>query len=157
MAKKKERVLSLARQFRAMDTKHRDFVETLNEEERKEFSTFMSLKYVGNVDGIPELQSWYLAATNERVNKHYFSLSRHPKLQWLLCTTVSPNMGVQNHYWMRPASNKRNLRAYRFLEMLHPTASEEEIELLVSINTEEDLKSYARDLGWDEKRIRDEL
>lgn len=154
---KKERKLSLARQFRAMDTKHRDFLSGLNSDERREFSSFVSMKYVGNVDGIPELQEYYLTAANQRVNRHFFSLGHHPELQWLLCTTVSPGMGTHNHYWLRAATTTNRNRERKFLEHIVPGANETEMNLLLATNTIEQLREHARLLGWDEQRIRDEL
>lgn len=151
------RKLSLSRQFRAMDTKQRDFYDELTDEERREFSTFITMKYSANVEGISELQEWYIQASNQRVNQNYFLLSKHPKLQWLLCTTVSPNMGIQNHYWLKKNETKPNNKGRKFLENQFPNLSEEEIELMLAVNSTEQLREQARKLGWDEKRIRDEL
>lgn len=156
---KKERKLSLARQFRAMDTKQRKFLQSLDSDERKEFSPFLSMKYSANVDGIPDLQEYYLTAANQRVNRHFFSLGHHPELQWLLCTTVSPGMGTPNHYWLRAKETKsaQERRARRFLETMYPDANDQEIDLLMELNSHEQLREHARLLGWDERRIKDEL
>lgn len=146
---KKERKLSLARQFRALDTKHRNFPETLDHEERKEFSTFLSFKYLSNVDGISDLQEYYILAANQQVNKHFFALSKHPNLQWLLCTTVSPGMGVHNHYWLPTKAKKADRRWHQLIESQYPHLNEEEIELMVKINSEDDFKQLSRDLGFE--------
>jgi hypothetical protein len=81
--------LSIKNEMYQLDTKNRNFVDELSEAERKKFSTYIMLKYCANVDGGPDLQEWYLRATNERVNINFFDLGKHEKLQWLLCTTVS--------------------------------------------------------------------
>lgn len=153
----KTRKLSLARQFRAMDSKQRDFLESLDEEERKEYSSFLAIKYAANVEGIPELEEYQIMATNERANPHYLALSRHPKLQWLLLTSISPGMGNHNHYWLRANAKRGSNRLRNFVEKLYPHLSEDEVDLMISINTVEDFRTLARDLGWDDRRIRDEL
>lgn len=153
----KPRKLSLARQFRAMDSKQRDFLESLDEDERKEYSSYLAIKYAANVEGIPELEEYYIMAANERANPHYLSLSRHPKLQWLLLTTISPGMGNHNHYWLKAPARRGGNRLRNFVEKLYPHLSDDEVDLMISINTVEDFHDYARQLGWDDRQIRDEL
>lgn len=147
--------LSLASEMAALDTKDRGFYDSLDPDELKKFSLFLMMKYSSNVEGIAELQEWYLRAHNERVNRYFFQLGAHPKLQWLLCTTVSPNMGRQRHYWLKTPSRQNKI--FKFLENLYPHMSDSELELMAEINTIDQIKQYARALGWDDKRIRDEL
>jgi len=132
MVMAKTRKLSLARQFRAMDSKQRDFLESLDEEERKEYSSFLAIKYAANVEGIPELEEYQIMATNERANPHYLAL-------------------------LRANAKRGSNRLRNFVVKLYPHLSEDEVDLMISINTVEDFRNLARDLGWDDRRIRDEL
>ena len=150
--------LNIANEMRAFDIKDRNFYKELTDEERKKFSTFLMIRWGSSVQGSAELQQYYLLACNENLNKHFFDLSRHPELQWLLATTVSPGMGTFRHDWIK--SKKREggtSRAVKFLRQIYPTYSEDELELLAQINTTADLKQLAKDLGWDDKRIKSEL
>ena len=148
--------LDIATEMRAFDTKDRAFYDDLTPDERKKFSTFLMLKWGCNVEGSAELQEWYLRAHNDRVNINFFDLGRHPKLQWLLCTTVSPGLGSKRHYWLK--TNKADDRkTYKFIESQFPTLKSDEIELMLELNTIDQLKEMARDLGWDDKRIKSEL
>jgi hypothetical protein len=45
----------------------------------------------------------------------------------------------------------------KFLRNLRPELGEDDIQLLAEINTAADLKHMARELGWDDKRIKSEL
>ena len=101
--------LDIANEMHMLDSKNREFYDSLDDEERKKFSTYLMLRWGSVVGGIPELQQYYLQATNERLNKHFFDISttQHKKLQWLLATTVSPGMGKQKHPWL--AARKKNL------------------------------------------------
>jgi hypothetical protein len=148
--------LNIANEMRAFDTKDRNFYDSLNEQERKKFSTYLMLKWGANVEGSPELQEWYLRVHNDRVNMNFFDIGRHPKLQWLLCTTVSPGLGAKRHYWI---TNKKggSSKAYKFIESQYPNLTHDEIELMLAINPPEQLKSFARDLGWDDKQIKNDL
>jgi len=148
--------LNIANEMRAFDNKDRGFYDSLTEEERKKFSTYLMLKWGANVEGSPELQEWYLRVVNDRVNLNFFDLGRHPKLQWLLCTTVSPGLGVKRHYWITSKRGSTS-KAYKFIEKQYPHLKPDEIELMLQINSPDQIKSYARALGWDDKQIKSEL
>ena len=95
---------------------------------------------------------------NENLNIHFFDLARHPELQWLSATTVSPGMGTFRHDWIKQKKRESsNNKAVKFLRQIYPDYSDDEIELLIKINTAEDLKELARKHGFDDKRIKSEL
>ena len=141
-----------------LDTKNRKFYDELNEEERKKFSTYLMLRYAASVEGGPDIQEWYLRVTNERINANFFDLGKHPKLQWLLCTTVSPAMGQQRHYWQ--ASKKKegsNSKALKFLTKLYPHLRTDELELLAELNDAKELKAVAKTMGMSDSEIKKDL
>ena len=150
--------LNIANEMRAFDTKDRNFYKDLTDEERKKFSTFLMVRWGSSVQGSAELQQYYLLACNENLNKHFFELSRHPELQWLLTTTVSPGMGTFRHDWIKQKKREgSNSKAVKFLRQIYTTYSEDELELLAQINNTADLKQLAKEHGWDDKRIKSEL
>lgn len=150
--------LGINNEMAQLDTKNRNFIDELTEEERKKFSTFLMMKYSANVEGSNEMQAWYLLASNERVNKHFFDLGKHPKLQWLLCTAVSPGMGRQRHYWLSGKKKENsNAKLVKFLTKLYPAMKQDEIALLAELNTEKDIKLLARELGLSDSEIKKEL
>jgi hypothetical protein len=150
--------LSINNEMAQLDTKNRKFYDELNEEERKKFSTYLMLRYAASVEGSADLQEWYLRVTNERINANFFDLGKHPKLQWLLCTTVSPDMGRQRHYWQ--ASKKKdgsNSKSIKFLTKLYPHMKSDEIELLAELNDAKELKALAKTMGMPDNEIKKEL
>jgi len=152
--------LSIKSEMAAFDRKNREFYDSLSDEEKKKFSPFLMIRYGATVTGNADLQAYYLMSCNERLNKNFFDVNatQHKKLQWLLATTVSPGMGNQYHQWL--AAKKRetgNNKAKKFLRELRPDLGEDDIELLSEINNKDDLKQYAKSLGWDDKRIKSDL
>ena len=150
--------LSINNEMAQLDTKNRAFYDELNEEERKKFSTYLMLRYAASVEGGPDIQEWYLRVTNERINANFFDLGKHPKLQWLLCTTVSPDMGRQRHYWQ--ASKKKegsNSKALKFLTKLYPHLRTDELELLAELNDAKELKALAKSMGMSDSDIKKDL
>jgi hypothetical protein len=149
--------LYIGNEMAAFDRKDRAYYDKFTDEQRKSFSTYLMLKYGANVSGNADMQAYYLMATNERVNKHFFDLGKHPKLQWLSCTTVSPAMGNQFHYWLKGKKKEGDNKSQKFLAKLYPTMKSDEIELMAKINDKRDIADMARNLGLDDKSIKAEL
>jgi hypothetical protein len=144
--------LSIQNEMAQFDRKNRKFYDELTPEERRKFSTYLMIRWGSCVQGSRELQEFYLIATNERLNKHFFSLSRHPKLQWLLATTVSPDLGTQRHQWIAPKKKEANFSGIKKqLAELYPHMKDDEIELMARINTKKDIDEHLKSMGHDTK------
>jgi len=149
--------LDIINEMAQLDLRNREFYDELTDEERKKFSTYLMLRWGSVVNGIPELQQYYLQAMNERVNKRFFDINKHPKLQWLLLTTVSPNMGKHRHEWMAYSSKTtKNKRAQKLLE-LYPHIKTDEAELLSTQISDTDYKSMLVELGYSDKEIKEAM
>ena len=142
--------LNIANEMRCLDSKVRNFYDSLTEEERKKFSNYLMIRWGSSVVGASELQEYYLVATNERLNKHFFELSRHPKLQWLLATTISPGMGNHRHQWIAPKKKEKGDNEIKkaLMELL-PAAKSDDINTLSKLITKKELKELLKDLGND--------
>jgi hypothetical protein len=150
--------LNIANEMRAFDSKDRRFYHDLTDEERKKFSTYLMIRWGSSVQGSTELQQYYLLSCNENLNKHFFDLARYPELQWLAATTVSPGMGSFRHDWIKQKKRESsNNKTVKFLKQVYPDYKDDELELLIKINTTADIKQLAREHGWDDKRIKSEL
>jgi len=151
--------LSIRNEMAQFDRKNRNFYDELDDQEKKKFSPFLMIRYGATVTGNPDLQAYYLMSCNERLNKHFFDVNttQHKKLQWLLATTVSPGMGNQYHQWIKLGKKTTDNKAEKFLAKLHPELKYDEIKLLAEINDKDDLKDYAKGLGWTDKDIKKEL
>jgi len=145
--------LSIGNEMTQFDRKNRDFYDSLTDEERKKFSTFLMIRYGSSVSGGRDLQEFYLISTNERLNKNFFPLHKHPKLQWLMATSVSPGMGTFRHNWI--ASKKKEPGAgslKKQIAELYPNMKDDEIELMAKINTKKDVDAYLKLLGQESKK-----
>jgi len=149
--------LYIGNEMAAFDRKDRAYYDKFTDEQRKSFSTYLMLKYGANVGGSADMQAYYLMATNERVNKNFFDINKHTKLQWLCCTSVSPQMGNQFHYWLKGKKKEGDNKSQKFLAKLYPTMKSDEIDLLAKINDKQDIAVMARNLGLDDKSIKAEL
>ena len=142
--------LNIANEMRVFDRKDRSFYDELTPEERKKFSTYLMVRWGSSVQGSRELQEFYVISTNERLNKHFFNVGKHPKLQWLMATTVSPDMGAQRHQWIAPKKKEPGAGSLKKqLSELFPHYKDDEIELLAAITTKKELDAYIKQHGRD--------
>jgi hypothetical protein len=140
--------LNIANEMRVFDQKDRTFYDNLTDEERKKFSTYLMIRWGSSVQGSRDLQEFYVIATNERLNKHFFNVGKHPKLQWLLATTVSPDLGAFRHQWIAPKKKEPGAGSLKKqLAELFPAYKDDEIEVLAAITTKKELDAYIKQHG----------
>lgn len=140
--------LSIHNEMIQFDRKNREFYDELTAEEKKKFSNYLMVRWGSSVQGSRELQEFYLIATNERLNKRFFDINRHPKLQWLTATTVSPGMGTHRHQWIAPKKKESGASAVRKqLAELYPHLKDDELDLLSSLTTKKDIDEYLKSSG----------
>ena len=145
--------LSINNEMAVFDRKDRKFYDSLTIDERKKFSNFLMIRYGSSVQGGRDLQEFYLIATNERFNKHFFTINKHPKLQWLCATTVSPGMGTQRHQWIAPKKKEPGASGIRKqLAELYPHLRDDELNLMAEINTKKDIDEYLKASGQEIKQ-----
>jgi hypothetical protein len=142
--------LSIGNEMQQFDRKNRAFYDQLSDEERKKFSPFLMIRWGSAVEGSRELQEFYVIATNERLNKHFFNISaaKHKKLQWLLATTVSPGLGTQRHNWIASKKKDATLTGKRKqLAEIYPHLKDDEINLLAGITSQKEINEYLKKFG----------
>jgi hypothetical protein len=145
--------LSINNEMAQFDRKNREFYDSLTVDEKKKFSNFLMIRYGSSVKGSRDLQEFYLIATNERLNKHFFAINRHPKLQWMCATTVSPGMGNQFHQWIAPKKKEPGAGSFKKqLAELYPHLKDDEIDLMAQLNTKKDIDAYLKASGQDTKK-----
>lgn len=141
--------LSIQNEMAQFDCKNRLFWDELTPEEQRKFSNYLMIRWGSAVQGSRELQEFYVIATNERLNRNFFAVNQHPKLQWLMATSVSPGMGAQRHQWIAPKKrNKADSSLVRKrLAELYPTMKTEDIAVWAAMITTKDLQQHDRDHG----------
>jgi hypothetical protein len=142
--------LNIGNEMRQLDAKNRDFYDELTVEERKKFSTFLMVRWGSAVDGSREIQEYYVQSTNHYLNKHFFTMHRHPKLQWLMATAVSPGMGAMRHNWIAPKKKEAGASALKKqLRELYPHFKDDEIDLMAALTDKKEIAQLQRAHGND--------
>lgn len=144
--------LNIGNEMRQLDCKNRNFYDQLSDEEKKKFSTYLMVRWSSSVEGSQELQEYYVQSCNHYLNKHFFDIGRHPKLQWLCATAVSPGLGAMRHTWIAPKKKASGQTAKRRqLEQIFPNYKDDEIDVMMKIVTQKEIDQYFLDLGENDK------
>lgn len=92
----------------ALDNKDYGYYDRLTDEQKQKFNPFMLIKWFSYIKGKTEAQQYYVLAGNEFANKHMFNeiVGKHPKLQWLMLCSASPQLGKQFRQWIPQISER---------------------------------------------------
>ena len=145
--------LHISNEMRQLDLKNRDFYDELTPDEKKKFSTFLMIRWssavqVGNSSRDKLIEQYYVQNCNQNLNKHFFAVSKHPKLQWLMATTVGPGDGAKTHPWIAPKKKQPGASAKRkALVAMYPHYKDDEIDVMAAITTQKEIDAYNRAAG----------
>ena len=133
----------------ALDNKDMGFWDRCTPEHQKKIAPFLLNRYMSLIKSNGDIAAYYLMSTNERVNKQYFELAKHPKLVWQLLCTVSPGMGKQFHQWVGNKKKKKDKsnEIRKTLAEMYPNMKNDELDLMTSITTTKELKAHAEASG----------
>ncbi len=150
---KKTPAIPLKDVMSALDKKDRGWYNRLSVEQKKAFSAWMMMRYCSSVQG--KDAAHYIYMTNELVNKDFMEVSKHPELQWLLLSACGIGK-IQFHPYLKPPNaRKKKDKVSNFIADLYPHIKNDEIELMLQINSKEELKELAEAHGYDDKSIKD--
>mgnify|MGYP006875440071 CR=1 FL=1 len=134
--------------MRQFDSKNREFYDDLTPEEKKKFSNYLMIRWGATVTGDRDLEEYYILSANEKLNRHFFDVNRHPKLQWLMSTAVSPKVGSQKHSYPKfKAKEAADNQVKKTLSKLYPTAKPDDIEVYSKLITKKQLKELMHQYG----------
>ena len=153
---KPKRKLPLNEIFRAMDMDAKGAFDEWSDEERKELNFWLLNRYASSVAGSRDAKEWAVVSTNEYYNKNWNILgTRHPKLQWqLLCATHNASRKSRQHVWQGLKQKGGDVKVVKWLKEMFPNMKEDEVNLLATISTKQELKQYAEDHGLDKKDVK---
>lgn len=139
----------------AVDQGGRDLWDLFDDEQKKSVSFFLLNRYASSVKtNQREVQEHFVLATNEYFNKHFFSLSKHPKLLWqLLCMCGYENKKEYFHEWIGFKKKDKDSKKLKFLEEVYPNEKIDDLRVLAKISSINELKELAIKHGWTDKEI----
>lgn len=149
--KKKESTLSLTAELPAMDYRNMNFYRDLSEEHKKEISIWVLMRFMSSSQSDAE---HHIMLVNDVVNVNFNSLSKHPELQWKLLALCGTNK-KQYHPWIAPPKGVKKNRVEEALVSHFPLMKDDDLELLLQLNTREELEQFFKENGYDDKTIKE--
>lgn len=148
----KKYAIDLNAMLTALDARDMHFYHDLDDQQKKEFSAWLTMRWASSPEG--EAFADTLLKINRRVNANFSDLAKHPELQWQLMASCGTGAKCTHTFIPPPKKVKKNKLIIVMME-LFPLLSSEELELLLSINTKEDIKVLLQDHGFDNKEIKE--
>lgn len=141
--------LHIKNEMSQLDRKNRQFYDELSDEERKKFSLYLMIRWSSGVNANRGVQEYYVQSCNHYLNKHFFAINKHPRLQWLSATAVSPNLGSFDHHYIKPKKKETagGNEIKKTLMELMPAAKMSDIETLAVLVDKKELREVMREHG----------
>jgi hypothetical protein len=149
--KKKASTLTLQVELPAMDLRDMDFYKNLSDDHKKEISLWVLMRFMSSSQAASE---HHLMMVNDLVNHNFNVISKHPELQWKLLALCGTKR-KQFHPWIAPPKGVKKNKIEQALIDHFPLMKDDELELLLQINTQEDLEQFFKDNGYDDKTIKE--
>ena len=148
--------LSIKNEMRAIDTKDRNWYNSLTEEERTKYNKaiWTQQRYVSSCKhDITDFEEHYLEWTNELVNVHHNTLRHHPQLQFQLLQAVGIGKNMF-HQWVNPPRGATKNKLETIFSEHYPSLNDDELAILMSQYTKPELKDFLDELGYTKAEIK---
>lgn len=148
--------LDIKRELKAVDLRNYDFYDQLTEQEKKEFSPYVLMRYVSNVQSSDEdTQEWFIERVNELVNKNHWDLSKgHKGLLWKLFAACGIGESMY-HPYLKAGAKEKAVKFEKLLAEQNPAMKMEDIKLWAKLITKEEREEIFDSLGFDKKQRKD--
>lgn len=139
----------------ALDRRDFSLWRKLTEEERAGFADIVALRYMSCVSDTNPFCEYYIEAANEFGNQHLWNshIRNHPGLKYLMLACVGVGEKT-NHQWIKGPSRPKNDKVREMLKAFYPTANREEINMMLEMNTDEELLEMAEMMGYQADQIK---
>ena len=147
--------LDIGRELGAVNSRNYDFYKNLTDEEKKAFSPYILMRYVGNPQTDPDTYEFTIDRVNEFVNKNHWELSKgHKDLLWQLFAGCGTGMSLRYTYLKAGSKEKAN-KIEKLLAELYPAMKMSDIKLLASMMDKKDKDELFDKMGFDKKQRKD--
>jgi hypothetical protein len=147
--------LDIGKELRAVNSRNYDFYNNLTDEEKKAFSPYLLMRFVGNPQSDSETYEFTIDRVNEFVNKNHWELSKgHKPLLWKMFASCGTGTSLRYTYLKSGTKEKAN-KIEKLLEELYPAMKMSDIKLLASMMDKKDRDELFDKMGFDKKQRKD--
>lgn len=142
----------------AICRKNKSYYKNLNQEEKDSIEPWIIMRWLTSC--MNNLQPHYLLTINDFVNVDFSRFSQkkslgiegHKELQWLLLTLCGTGSTANVRFMATPKGVVKN-KIEEAVISYFPLIKDEDLELLLQINSKDELKEFFKDNGMPDKEI----
>jgi len=159
---KKEYKMDLFRQvLPALDKKDIYYYKNLTVEEKASVKPWMLMRWLTSCENDQD-QIHYLITVNDLVNRDFSvfgskksrGIEGHEELQWMLMSLCSSGRSTRRKFIKPPKGSAKNRLEQELLD-LYPTMKYSDLELLLQLNSTDDLTELFKSFGYSDSQIKD--
>lgn len=138
----------------ALDRHDLDYYSGLDSDQKKGFAGVVAMRAMSQARG--PMADWYLVATNERANVHFFEMYEHPELQYKLLASNGTGRRT-SHEWIGGAKKVSEAALHDFILRYWPYANSMEVETILRQFDKKSFSDFVDGTGLDNddaKRIK---
>jgi hypothetical protein len=129
-----------------LDRHNLDHFETFDDDQKKGFAAVVAMRWMSCAPG--HFADWYLIATNERANMHFYEMHKHPELQWKLLASNGTGQAAR-HQWIGNAKKPSTAALTDYIMQYWPHANTMEVETVLRQFTKESFSDFVDGTGID--------
>jgi hypothetical protein len=146
--------LDINSELRNINRRNHGFYDSLDDDVKKAFSPYILMRYVSNPQDVdPDTYEFIIDRVNDLVNKDHWTLSKgHKGMLWKLFASCGTGVDIRYQYLKLTSKSSANNKTEKLLAELYPAKKMEDIKLLASLMTKDDLNELFDNLGFDKKQ-----
>lgn len=141
----KKKFLDLKPLLRSIDVRDKQYYANLSPEDKKLFSSFLVMRYASSVDGDQFFQEHYIDSVNTMVNMNFWSLSKHPGLQWKLLSMCGATKQMFHPYIHGGGKGKSKDKTREQVAKVLGASKQSDIDTFMAVNETKDIKKWLED------------
>jgi hypothetical protein len=146
--------LPIAEVMSALDRRDGNYYSRLDDEKKKQLSTYMAQRWGSQVQGDREIQEYYLTMINDLSNIDYVATtSDHEEMRWRVLALCG--LGQKMRHEFVPPKGRKKDKIAEWLSDLYPNLSDDEIDLFRTVNDSDVLADAAQQMNVTQKKVKD--
>lgn len=156
MAEHTDKKLDIFVELENADLRNGNFYSELEPDLQKQFSPLVMMRWFSSTTDSSPYVDYMVQMTNEFVNVDFWSLQKHPELQWRLMAVCGVGKKLR-HNWIPMVKKRKLSKLGSFFSEWYPSANNMEIELLIQRTTRDDFEQFVKDTGASDEGLRTAL
>lgn len=135
--------------IKQIDNKNYRYYDSLNDEQKKELQPYTLMRWMATASGNEELHKQMTLNVNNKVNVHFWELSKYKDLQYKLLCSCGLKKWMR-HQWL-PMSKSNNDKQYKIIREFYKNLNEQDFMIKYKSLSKNDIENILRCVGLKDK------